>query len=83
MSPTGYSASRTAKFCPQICGKAFNLPDVCIHYKLDIAIASKVVLKHDWLIRKISAIHSWAKPKLIMPITKQKNCFVWEYNLVN
>ncbi|MEH1889051.1 MAG: hypothetical protein V7K92_06110 [Nostoc sp.] len=71
MSPTGYSASRTAKFCP-ICGKSLNFPYVCIHYDLDIAIASKVVLKHDWLIRKISAIHSWAKPKLIMPITKQK-----------
>ncbi|MEH2455591.1 hypothetical protein [Nostoc sp.] len=72
MSPTGYSASRTAKFCPQICGKSLNFPYICIHYDLDIAIASKVVLKHDWLIRKISAIHSWAKPKLIMPITKQK-----------
>ncbi|MEH2394949.1 MAG: hypothetical protein V7K21_25970 [Nostoc sp.] len=72
MSTTGYSASWTAKFCPQICGKSLNFPYVCIHYDLDIAIASKVVLKRNWLIWKISAIHSWAKPKLIMPITKQK-----------
>ncbi|WP_335022862.1 hypothetical protein [Nostoc sp.] len=83
MSTTGYSASRVAKLCPQICGKAFNLPYVCIHYEVDIAIAPKVVLKHNWLIRKISPIHSWAKPKLIVPITKQKKWFLWEYNLVN
>ncbi|MEI1375618.1 MAG: hypothetical protein V7K29_14405 [Nostoc sp.] len=83
MSTKGYSASWTAKFCPQICGKSLNFPYVCIHNDLDIAIAPKVVLKHNWLIRKISAIHSWAKPKLIMPITKQKNCFICEYNLVN
>ncbi|MEH2251499.1 hypothetical protein [Nostoc sp.] len=31
---------------------------LCIHYDLDIAIALEVVLKHNWLIRKISAIHS-------------------------
>ncbi|MEH2011996.1 hypothetical protein [Nostoc sp.] len=58
MSTTGYSASRVAKLCPQICVKAFNLPYVCIHYEVDIAIAPKVVLKHNWLIQKISAIHS-------------------------
>ncbi|MEH1923834.1 hypothetical protein [Nostoc sp.] len=63
----------TAKLCPEmICGKDFNLYYICILYSLDIAIALKVVLKGNWLILKISAIHSWAKTKLIVPIAKQK-----------
>jgi hypothetical protein len=66
--------SRTAKTCPdQVCGKVSNLCYVCINYDIDVAIALKVVLKHDWLIQKISAIHSWVKPKLIVPITKEEN----------
>ncbi|MFN6484847.1 MULTISPECIES: hypothetical protein [unclassified Nostoc] len=39
---------------------------------LDIAIALKVVLKHNWLAGKISRTHSWAKPELIAPIANQK-----------
>ncbi|MBN3960562.1 hypothetical protein [Nostoc sp. NMS8] len=75
---------RTAKRCPKmICGKAFNLYYICILYSLDIAIALKVVLKDSWLILKTSAIHSWAKTKLIVPIAKQKKWFDWEYNSVN
>ncbi|MEH1780002.1 MAG: hypothetical protein V7L26_12950 [Nostoc sp.] len=63
----------TAKLCPEIiCGKAFNLYYICILYSLDIAIALKVVLKNNWLILKTSAIHSWAKTKLIVPIAKKK-----------
>ncbi|MEH1937308.1 MAG: hypothetical protein V7L14_27105 [Nostoc sp.] len=67
--------THTAKLCSeQICGKALNLHYICILYNLDIAIAPKVVLKHNWLTGKISVIHSWAK---------QENWFVWEYNPVN
>jgi glycosyltransferase involved in cell wall biosynthesis len=32
---------------------------------------------------KISVIHSWADPDLIVPIAKQENWFAWKYNLVN
>ena len=70
----------TAKLCPQICGRGINCPYICIHYHIDIAIALKLVWKHNWLIQKISAIHNWAKAKLIVPIAKQGNCYVWECN---
>ncbi|MEH1822430.1 MAG: hypothetical protein V7L31_25720 [Nostoc sp.] len=75
---------RPAKLCPEMfCGKAFNLYYICIFYSLDIAIALKVVLKGNWLILKTSAIHSWAKTKLIVPIAKQEKWLAWEYNSVN
>ncbi|BAT55549.1 glycosyltransferase [Nostoc sp. NIES-3756] len=32
---------------------------------------------------KISVIHSWANPDLIVPIAKQDNWFAWKHNLVN
>ncbi|MEH2291669.1 hypothetical protein [Nostoc sp.] len=48
----------------QICGKTRNLHYICILYNLDIAIAPKVVLKHNWLTQKVSIIHSWAKESL-------------------
>ncbi|MFS0518101.1 hypothetical protein ACEYW6_25760 [Nostoc sp. UIC 10607] len=80
----GATPTHTAKFSPEkICGKGLNLAYVCIDYDLDIAIALKVLLKHNWLIQKISAIHSSAKPKLIVPITKKKDWFVLEYNALN
>ncbi|MDF5735578.1 MULTISPECIES: hypothetical protein [unclassified Nostoc] len=53
--------------------KALNLDYICIVYNINIAIAPKVVLMHNWLTQKISVIHSWTKPKLIMPIAKQEN----------
>lgn len=72
----------TAKLCPHICGRVLNVPYVCIHYDIDIAIALKLVWKHNWLIRKTSAIHNWAKAKLIAPIAKKLNCYVCECNSV-
>jgi glycosyltransferase involved in cell wall biosynthesis len=32
---------------------------------------------------KVSVIHSWANPELIVPIPKQENWFAWKHNLVN
>ncbi|MBD2437164.1 glycosyltransferase family 4 protein [Nostoc sp. FACHB-110] len=32
---------------------------------------------------KISVIHSWANPELIVPIAKEENWFAWKHNLVN
>ncbi|WP_414527889.1 glycosyltransferase family 4 protein [Nodularia chucula] len=32
---------------------------------------------------KISVIHSWANPDLIVPIAKEENWFAWKHNLVN
>ncbi|MBC6433535.1 hypothetical protein FM036_23785 [Nostoc sp. HG1] len=63
----------TAKLCPQICGRILKLRDICIHYDIDIAIATgkggyaialKLFWKHNWLIWKTSAIHNWAKPNI-------------------
>ncbi|MFB2737089.1 glycosyltransferase family 4 protein [Umezakia ovalisporum] len=32
---------------------------------------------------KVSVIHSWANPELIVPIAKKENWFAWKHNLVN
>ncbi|MDB9304545.1 glycosyltransferase family 4 protein [Nodularia spumigena CS-591/12] len=32
---------------------------------------------------KVSVIHSWANPELIVPIPKQENWFAWKHHLVN
>ncbi|MEH1775365.1 MAG: hypothetical protein V7K64_23120 [Nostoc sp.] len=38
------------------------------------------MLKQNWVVQKISVIHSWTIAKLIVPITKQKTgLFAWEY----
>ncbi|MEH2315592.1 hypothetical protein [Nostoc sp.] len=44
--------------------KSFSLNPSVLLYNLDIAIAPKVVLKHNWLTQKVSVIHSWAKESL-------------------
>ncbi|AVH63298.1 hypothetical protein [Nostoc sp. 'Peltigera membranacea cyanobiont' N6] len=49
--------SRTAKTClERFYDEVSNLHHVCIHYDINVAIALKVVLKHNWLIWKISVI---------------------------
>ncbi|WP_375513310.1 hypothetical protein [uncultured Nostoc sp.] len=48
---------RVQQLCSQICERGLNVPYICIHYDIDIAIALKLVWKHNWLIRNTSAIH--------------------------
>ncbi|MEH2076950.1 MAG: hypothetical protein V7K57_21555 [Nostoc sp.] len=40
----------------RLCDEVSILHHVCIHYDINVAIALKVVLKHNWLIWKISVI---------------------------
>ncbi|ULP74190.1 Alpha-maltose-1-phosphate synthase [Nodularia sphaerocarpa UHCC 0038] len=42
------------------------------------------VLEHcPQVAHKVSVIHSWANPELIVPIPKEENWFAWKHNLVN
>ncbi|MBA4445331.1 glycosyltransferase family 4 protein [Cylindrospermopsis raciborskii CS-506_D] len=44
----------------------------------------RVVIKHyPQLMDKVSVIHSWGDPELILPMEKQDNWFAREHNLVN
>ncbi|MBD2364697.1 glycosyltransferase family 4 protein [Anabaena minutissima FACHB-250] len=50
---------------------------------LSPAMKQRVVANCPQVDHKISVIHSWANPDLIVPIAKQENWFAWKYNLVN
>ena len=50
---------------------------------LSPAMKQRVVANCPQIADKISVIHSWANPDLIVPITKQENWFAWKHNLVN
>jgi glycosyltransferase involved in cell wall biosynthesis len=50
---------------------------------LSPAMKQQVVANCPEVADKISVIHSWANPELIVPIAKHENWFAWKYNLVN
>ncbi|MEA5503478.1 glycosyltransferase family 4 protein [Halotia wernerae UHCC 0503] len=50
---------------------------------LSPAMKQQVVKSCPEVADKISVIHSWANPELIVPIAKQENWFAWKHNLVN
>ncbi|MGI8499984.1 MAG: glycosyltransferase family 4 protein [Hassallia sp.] len=49
---------------------------------LSPAMKLQVAANCSQIADKISVIHSWADPDLIVPIAKQENWFAWKYNLV-
>jgi glycosyltransferase involved in cell wall biosynthesis len=49
---------------------------------LSPAMKQRVVASCPQVADKISVIHSWANPELIVPIAKQENWFAWKHNLV-
>jgi glycosyltransferase involved in cell wall biosynthesis len=50
---------------------------------LSPAMKQRVVEHCPQVEHKVSVIHSWANPDLIVPIAKPKNWFAWKYDLVN
>lgn len=50
---------------------------------LSPAMKQQVVAHCPQVADKISVIHSWANPELIVPIAKEENWFALEHNLVN
>ncbi|MEA5566103.1 glycosyltransferase family 4 protein [Anabaena sp. UHCC 0399] len=50
---------------------------------LSPGMKQQVLARCPQIAHKISVIHSWANPKLIVPIAKSENWFAWKYNLVN
>ncbi|MEH2242824.1 glycosyltransferase family 4 protein [Nostoc sp.] len=50
---------------------------------LSPAMKQQVVAHCPEVADKISIIHSWANPEVIVPIAKRENWFAWKYNLVN
>ncbi|YAF95683.1 MAG: glycosyltransferase family 4 protein [Nodularia sp. CChRGM 3473] len=50
---------------------------------LSPAMKQQVIASCPQVAHKISVIHSWANPELIVPIAKKENWFAWKYNLVN
>ncbi|MBH8576335.1 glycosyltransferase family 4 protein [Nostocaceae cyanobacterium CENA369] len=50
---------------------------------LSPGMKQRVVENCPQIADKISVIHSWANPDLIVPISKQENWFAWKHNLVN
>lgn len=50
---------------------------------LSPGMKQQVVSQCPQIAHKISVIHSWADPDLIVPIAKQENWFAWKHNLVN
>ncbi|MBD2563923.1 MULTISPECIES: glycosyltransferase family 4 protein [Nostoc] len=50
---------------------------------LSPAMKQQVLANCPQVADKISVIHSWANPELIVPIAKQENWFAWKHNLVN
>jgi glycosyltransferase involved in cell wall biosynthesis len=49
---------------------------------LSPAMKEQVIANCPQIADKISVIHSWANPELIVPIAKQENWFAWQHNLV-
>jgi glycosyltransferase involved in cell wall biosynthesis len=49
---------------------------------LSPAMKQRVLAHCPQVENKISVIHSWANPDLIVPIAKKENWFAWKYNLV-
>ncbi|GBE90395.1 glycosyltransferase family 4 protein [Nostoc cycadae] len=49
---------------------------------LSPAMKQRVLVHCPQISDKISVIHSWANPDLIVPIAKQENWFAWKHNLV-
>lgn len=49
---------------------------------LSPAMKQQVLAHCPDIVDKISVIHSWANPELIVPITKQENWFAWKHNLI-
>ncbi|MDZ8188224.1 MAG: glycosyltransferase family 4 protein [Nostoc sp. ChiSLP02] len=50
---------------------------------LSPAMKQQVLAHCPQIADKISVIHSWANPELIVPIAKQENWFAWKHHLVN
>ncbi|MBD2343405.1 glycosyltransferase family 4 protein [Anabaena subtropica] len=50
---------------------------------LSPAMKQQVLANCPGIADKISIIHSWANPDLIVPIAKQENWFAWKHNLVD
>ncbi|MBW4612851.1 MAG: glycosyltransferase family 4 protein [Desmonostoc vinosum HA7617-LM4] len=49
---------------------------------LSPAMKQRVVASCPQIADKVSVIHSWANPELIVPIAKQENWFAWKHDLV-
>ena len=49
---------------------------------LSPTMKERIATKYPDISNKISVIHSWADPDVIVPIAKQENWFAYKYNLV-
>lgn len=50
---------------------------------LSPAMKKRIILQCPKTSNKISVIHSWADPQIIVPIPKDKNWFAWKHQLVD